>query len=316
MTQSAFYKLVGILKASLESTNRSRGRDPNGTIGADLKLSMAIRFFAGGDPLDIMLSHGVSYTSVYKAIWEVVDAVNQSPYLAISFPKDHQSQQQIADGFKQKSKANFGCCIGAIDGTLIWTTKPTLSDCDAMNVGEIKFMCGRKKRYGLLLQAICDHHRRFTDIYIGHPGATADYLAFMMSPIKKQLEKVGFLAPGLCLFGDNAYINNGYMVTPYKGVLVGSDEDSFNFYQSQVRINIECAFGIFTQRWGILRKPINASMGVAKIVALVSALCKLHNYCINENQGLEPLIPRDEGDIYVESGLSSPLELATTENIC
>ena len=51
------------------------------------------------------------------------------------------------------------------------------------------------------------------------------------------------LAPGLCIYGDAAYGNNMYMTVPFKNVSMGP-KDAFNFYHSQIRINIECAFGM------------------------------------------------------------------------
>jgi hypothetical protein len=54
---------------------------------------------------------------------------------------------------------------------------------------------------------------RFLDVQISHPGATSDYLAFATSDLKAKIERPGggFLAPGLVIFGDNAYSNNYYM---------------------------------------------------------------------------------------------------------
>ena len=80
------------------------------------------------------------------------------------------------------------------------------------------------------------------------------------------VEKEGFLRPGYCLFGDNAYVNSPYMCVPYRNVAAGSNEDDFNFFQSQVRINIECAFGILVHRFGILRKAIPIGIDVKKLL--------------------------------------------------
>ena len=62
----------------------------------------------------------------------------------------------------------------------------------------------------------------------------------------------------------------------------GGIKDSFNFYHSQLRINIECAFGILVHRWGCLRKPIPMNITIPRICALVKCLYILHNYCINK----------------------------------
>ena len=65
------------------------------------------------------------------------------------------------------------------------------------------------------MQAICDSNRKFMDINISHPASTSDYLAFGTSPICKLLETSGYLAKGLAIYGDNAYMNAPYMVTPF-----------------------------------------------------------------------------------------------------
>jgi DDE superfamily endonuclease len=133
--------------------------------------------------------------------------------------------------------------------------------------------------------------RRFLDFYIGHPCTTSDFLSFQTSPLRHQLEIPNFLHPRLCLYGDNAYVNTNYMVTPFKGVSDGP-EDAFNYYQSQLRICIECAFRMLCHRFAILRKPIPKNITIAKTTALVMACCKLHNYCIDNNDQTEP-IPRE-----------------------
>ena len=93
---------------------------------------MALRWFARGEPMDIMQTHGVGYDEVYNSVWNVVDAVNLCPHLAIKFP-NHEQQQTIADGFKKKLWVNSDNCFGCIDGMLVWTNKPnktTLGNCD------------------------------------------------------------------------------------------------------------------------------------------------------------------------------------------
>lgn len=65
--------------------------------------------------------------------------------------------------------------------------------------------------------------------------------------MKSMLEKNGFLYPGICLFGDNAYVNSSYMATPYRNISLGPEDDC-NFFRSQLRINIECAFVMLVHR--------------------------------------------------------------------
>jgi hypothetical protein len=59
-----------------------------------------------------------------------------------------------------------------------------------------------------------------------------NFLAFSTSMFHEKIETPGFLSPGLRIFGDLAYINNGFMMTQFKNVKSGA-KDYFNFYHSQ-----------------------------------------------------------------------------------
>lgn len=257
----------------------------NGPISPSVRLACAIRFFAGGSLYDLITVYGVSLTAIETSIKAVVQAVNDHPDFAITFPLDHDKQREIADEFKSKSEASFDCCVGAIDGILVWTHKPTESDCEEAKCDQGKFWCGRKHKFGLNMQAICDARGRFLDLSIMFPASTSDCLAFEQSDLYKQLLD-GILAEGLCLFGDNAYINSPFMSTPFPKVGTGQEvtnvrKDAYNFYFSQLRIRIECAFGIFVHRWALLRGifPVNTPM--KRIISSVIAMAKLHNYLID-----------------------------------
>ena len=149
-------------------------------------------------PTDIALVHGISHTEVFKSAWAVADAVNHCPALNFQYPTDHNEQRKIALGFEKRSQSGFKCCAGAIDGMLLWIEKPKLEECEKAKCGRKKFFCGRKHKFGLNLQAVCDAECRFLDLDIGHPGATSDFLAFSTSSLHSKLED-GILAPGLCI---------------------------------------------------------------------------------------------------------------------
>ena len=139
-----------------------------------------------------------------------------------------------------------------------------------------------------------DCRGKFLDMSIRYPASTSDLLLFEGSTLYGKLEE-GLLHPGLCLFGDNAYINTPFLATPYPNVSSGY-KDGYNFFHSQLRIRVECAFGMFVQRWGILRSAIPMGISIGKTTALVLALAKLHNFCIERNDmnHLAPLISTDE----------------------
>jgi len=271
----------------------------NGLISSSIRLSAAIRFCAGGSPVDIALSHGICVKDVYKSLWRVVDAINSTKSMNIIFPSKEE-QKKLAAIAKEKSQASFSKVVGFTDGMLVWIEQPTKKECEKAGFGAAKFYCSRKKKYGLNMTGTCDIHKRFIDIDIKHPGSTSDYLAFAMSPLKERCDD-GEIENGYYLFGDCAYMNNNYMVTPYKNSTGFVDKDNFNFFHSQLRINIECAFGILVNRWTVLRRPMSSKIPIHKVSALTIALCKLHNFLIDSR--LERTLAGDVAHCLSSGGL-------------
>ena len=231
MHEHTFLTLFHLLDPFMKCAKiRKRGATPNGAITKENRLLMALRFFAGGCKHDIGIVHGVSENEVYRSVWRVVDAVHQQHHLNITFPQTHHEQANVAAGFQFKSDAGFSNCVGCIDGMLIWTSKPSEKTED-LGVGPSKFFCQRKGKWGSQLQGVCDVDRRFLDVHIHQPGSGSDFTMWMECKLRENVETVGFLLPGLVLFGDNAYVNTPYMVSPFKAVSSGPKDD-FNFYQS------------------------------------------------------------------------------------
>ena len=72
---------------------------------------------------------------------------------------------------------------------------------------------------------------------------------------------------------------------------------SNNFYHLKVRINIECAFSILTNQWCLLKTLLSTKISISRINALISCLCKLHNFCINNGNSSHP--ERDSHDLLM-----------------
>ena len=314
MSLQSLKTLHSILKSALRDEfdvkGRSRGKTPNGDISTILRLSAAIRFFAGGSVYDIMLSHGLGKQSVYKSVYGVVNAVNATAALAFNdnnaeFPS-HDEQREIAAGFKAKSAADFDKIIMALDGMLVWTTQPSEADCDDMKIGERLFHCYRKDKFGFLLMAGCDHETRFRWADIRHPASTSDYLAWTNTEVGRELtesDDSDLVAPEHTIAGDNAFVENMTMATPIPGTQISLVEDAYNFYLSQVRITIERAFGILVHRWGILRRPL--SMSILKVPAIVTCLMRLHNFCIDNGESRRTPAPRTRDERHIRRRAAS-----------
>ena len=312
MSYEDFMELCELLNPLLNAFLRSEGQRewaPNGRISNSVRVACAIRYFAGGAVYDIMSQFGLSETAVYNSISMVTDAVNHCQQFELQYPEDEAKQLEIARGFERKSRAGFSCCAGAIDGLLIWIHKPSKKQCEITRQGQKKYFCGRKSKYGLNMQAVCDHNGKFLDVSIMYGGSSSDLLAFEASDLYHKLKNHSLLAPGLCLFGDNAYINTPFMATPYPG-RINRHQDDYNFFHSQLRIISEGSFGRLVMRWGFLQKKAPRNFEIEKIIATVLCLCRLHNFCTDKSiarrEQLQPpqATPEDEIDIRLDGGIA------------
>ena len=202
MRYEAFCKLAGKLEPKIRELSAKEGSDPafvkrapNGVIEPSVRLGCFLRHAAGGHVYDIMLAFGIGRADVSKSIWIVLDAINRFDGFVLTYPVDHAQQRAIADGFRAKSSAGFARCAGAVDGILIWTQRPSEEDAALSACSVAKFFCGRKHKYGLNCQAICDSRGRFLDASVMYPASTSDVLAFESATIYGKLER-DLLAPG------------------------------------------------------------------------------------------------------------------------
>lgn len=283
MSYHSFLKLSTMLEDGIKTAMGCYGLPRtyiNGCICHTVRLAIALGYFSGVRLQAMVQIYNVGLTDARYSLWAVVDAVNQHNGLKIEYPTDHRVQREIAKKFENYSRAGFKGCAGCIDGLLIWISKPSRAECEKTKVDSEKYFCARKGKFGMNLQAICDVRGRFLDMSITQGGASSDYLAFIRSPIHYQLEN-GLLAPELHLFGDNAYVNTQYMATPYTKTKSGP-KDNYNWCHSNVRIKIECSFGMLVHRWACLRMAIPMNVSIRKTTNLVMCLGKLHNFCINE----------------------------------
>ena len=101
-----------------------------------------------------------------------------------------------------------------------------------------KFERGRKEEFGLNGQAVCDAEGKMQDTSILHPGSTSDPLiALHLRECPVPEVGSGHFDPGLCLFGDNAYMKTPFMATPDTALSNGT-KDAYSLYHFQLQIQI------------------------------------------------------------------------------
>ncbi|XP_043462833.1 protein ALP1-like [Leptopilina heterotoma] len=200
-----------------------------------------------------------------------------------------------AEGFRVKW--DLPNCIGAIDGKEIAINKPE-------NSGSIFF--NYKKFFSFKLMAMCDSFCRFSWVDIGDYGSVSDVSAFQQTEFYRKLENNLANLPNPAylpnsnyissyfIVGDGIFALKPYMMVPYKRNLrLTRTQQLFNYRLSKARQTIECAFGILSARWQILKNKMSFKLKTS--IAVVQALVCLHNFIITRelvaNEGYQHYFP-------------------------
>ena len=275
-----FDMLLNLIRADLEKDTSFLG-DNVEPISSDSRLGAALIMLGGGRYIEAMRTHGLAKATVYKNLHDVVKIINDCVPLAVT--ADYSSRgscAEYASGFQARSKHGlFEYCVGAIDGLAIHIRAPRETETHH----QTRFFSGSKKKHCLNMQAVCDANMMFTAVSCMHVGSTNDGDAFHTAPMRKLNESLPF---PYHWNGDLAYILTEFLMSPYSGANLSEYEDSFNFYHSQIRILIECTFGIFISRWGIFWQPLKFALKMS--LAIVHCAVRLHNFC---RKVKTPLLP-------------------------
>ncbi|CAM4613933.1 unnamed protein product [Caretta caretta] len=138
--------------------------------------------------------------------------------------------QTIVDGF---NALRFPNCGGVIDGKHIPILAPEHQGGQYIN---------RKEYFSMVLQALVDHKRRFTNINVGWPGKVHDTCIFRNSGLFEQLQEgtyfpdqkitVGDVEIPIVILRDPAYPLMPWLMKPYTGTL-DSSKEQFNYRLSK-----------------------------------------------------------------------------------
>jgi hypothetical protein len=134
------------------------------------------------------------------------------------------------------------------------------------------FYSGHYQTYQINVQASCGHNCKFSFIGVAGPGVLGDQEAINQIPLGLLIENL----PGLfCAIGDCAYTPTEHLVPIFRGDQAKYHQnDNFNFFASQLRIQIEMAFGLMVKKWGVIGRPL--SVKLANVKHIVLAIARLH----------------------------------------
>jgi hypothetical protein len=164
--------------------------------------------------------------------------------------------------------------VGALDGLTVFIIAPTASE--AENV--LAYYSGHYKHDSLNVQALSDYRGKFLYFAVAAPGSFPDSNA-------KLKNWIDALPAGFFVVADNAYMISEHVLIPFSGTQQHVPENSsYNYFLSQLRICVEQAFGQFSVKWRIIRKPLETSLKNSSL--LLGTCARLHNFIIdNDWQG-------------------------------
>ena len=272
-----FTEICGKIRCEVEAENTLQAaRSSGGLITVKLRLSMALRYMAGGHYYDIADLHGVSPEEVHKSVRLVARAISKHYSTKLRFPyKDQEALQDLSDGFFKAGGETLPGCVGCVDGIVIPIEKPRWGE-----ITNIKDMWNRKGYYAKVVQAMCDHNLKFMWMSAKCSGNTNDALAWDCTELHKTLQS-GVLSEQFWIAGDDAYKGSGTVVTPFPGCGLPQAERAFNFYHSRTRMHIERAFGVWKERWGMFHRP--SCLSLRTLNDVIKCTMILHNMCIDYN---------------------------------
>uniref|UniRef100_A0A6P7GZT0 Uncharacterized protein LOC114344333 n=1 Tax=Diabrotica virgifera virgifera TaxID=50390 RepID=A0A6P7GZT0_DIAVI len=99
------------------------------------------------------------------------------------------------------------------------------------------------------------------------------------------------IAAPFVFIGDDAYPLLRHLLKSYKGRDLTPEQEYFNMRLSRARRVVECAFGILSAKFRILRKPIETSPKLAD--KIIKCVCILHNIIMDK----ERINSREIGDV-------------------
>ena len=281
MSKEHFDYLVDNIRACItvdymKSLNSTQGNIP---LSAEVVAGIGLQALGQGHNKAALADiFGFSDSTVVHAQKMFVDAIDFNDTcreLKVSLPNPNNLDElhELATKWQEVSTA-FGLLngfLGAIDGWLPRTKRPSGVDNPA------DYFSGHYQCYGLNVQAICDPDLLFLFFEIAAPGKVNNVRAF--SRCADLLQWLENLPHEYFLGGDNAYPLSRRVLIPFSGGEVHNETNrTYNFYLSQLRIRIEMAFGLLTQKWAVLADTMKFSN---KINGQIISVCmKLHNFCI------------------------------------
>jgi len=133
MSSDAFCDLV----------DRLRPRHPRRGVPPEVRTAIVLRYLGGGSYLNICTTLGVHTCTIYRALWDIVDAVHSRSFSDRDFQFSSSPRRlAYASGFQSRRNSPFGHVCGALRETAVEQEQPL-----ATEVPCVAGYCSRKGFY-------------------------------------------------------------------------------------------------------------------------------------------------------------------------
>jgi len=251
-----------------------------------LLLACTIRWLAGGSPWDIAYAFHVSYSTLHDKKYAVIDAINEALRGNIAFPTSEEGLQKLADGFAKIAHGTGGTIpnvVAAVDSVVIQRKAPVAS-----KEKNIAGQYCRKGYFATTMLAFVDAAGRFLSVSVRCQASSHDSTLFGCSTLGKKIMG-GCLGPKWSIVGDDAFTCCGNIITPFTKHTLNDRQRNYNYFCSLLRQVVECTFGRWKHKWGVLWRPL--LVDAENIKAVLECTARLHNYCIDQRCAEQSFVP-------------------------
>jgi hypothetical protein len=244
MDYETFCKLLEILQPKLEQHGSLA---PNGKIPIELKLSAALRWFGDGSYLDILISHSLlSKAEVYNCAWDVVEAINSSPELQIKFPA--MSRSKLLMSFQESHLLGSQTVLAALMGCWCGLKSPVRNSARLLVLTPESFIARGKESTALtckvfVMQSVVSLIHQFNILPL------PQIILLLSRQISVVTSRQMAFLHQVCVCMGKMHMLTALLwqfLFPKLMHAPPGSKDHYNFYHLQIRINIECSFGVLT----------------------------------------------------------------------
>ncbi|XP_050516612.1 putative nuclease HARBI1 [Diabrotica virgifera virgifera] len=272
MGKACVEQIVDMISEDISSnTNR------NEALTSSEMVLVALRFLATGCFLKVSGDlHGVSESSVCRAVHKVCHAIAIRANNFIKMPRTQEQMSTVKNGFY--SIAKFPKCVGAVDCTHVRIQSPGGDTAELYR--------NRKNFFSFNIQLICDSELNIQNIVCRWPGSAHDSHIFRSSRIKEEFENGDF--GNSVIVGDSGYGIKPYLITPLANPRTPA-ENLFNESPIRTRNPIERCIGVWKRRFPVLAYGLRVKS--TKVEAIVVTCAVLHNIAMANNDNMPDEIP-------------------------